>query len=156
MVQGDRKPGGGLPSRAAHGGGAREPFAEVRHPCARDAAIPPDADDAAERPHESGAHYRENGRDDARCARGPAGQPHERRGAKVAGRHLTREAPMKFLNGFKTIIGTFGLVIVTIAHEAPQLIPEKFQAALAGASAVLVALGLVHKLEKTNDAQKKV
>lgn len=60
---------------------------------------------------------------------------------------------MKFLNGFKSIIGGVGLLVVAL-NEQSHLLPETWRPYVAGASALLLALGLVHKAEKKIEAKK--
>jgi hypothetical protein len=56
---------------------------------------------------------------------------------------------MRFLNGFKTILGAAGLAIVALSRaEVLVLLPVPVQPYIAGASALLLALGIVHKVEK--------
>lgn len=63
---------------------------------------------------------------------------------------------MKFLNGFKTVIGLIGLGLVAISQsDAMVLIPPPAQPYVAGAAALLTALGLVHKIEKKKAEQEQ-
>ncbi len=62
----------------------------------------------------------------------------------------------RFLNGFKTVLGTLGLAVVYLSdHSTIVLLPENWRPYIAGASAVLTALGLVHKVEKKAEADKE-
>ena len=54
---------------------------------------------------------------------------------------------MKFLNGFKTVLGAVGLAVVAL-NDVVHVLPENWRAPIAAASAVLTALGVVHKVEK--------
>lgn len=58
---------------------------------------------------------------------------------------------MRFLNGFKTILGGLGLVVVAL-NDSVHALPDNWRPYIAGASAVLTALGLIHKVEKHTDA----
>lgn len=62
---------------------------------------------------------------------------------------------MRFLNGFKTALGALGLAVYYINDNLIHLIPEPWPAYVAGASAVLTTLGVVHKVEKVR-AEKVV
>ncbi len=59
---------------------------------------------------------------------------------------------MKFLNGFKTILGAAGMVLTFVA---PKIVPAFSDAAphainiAQGAFGLLLALGIIHKSEKT-------
>lgn len=63
------------------------------------------------------------------------------------------EQGMKFLNGFKTILGAVGLVVSiavpslssTVAEAAPHAVNIA-----QGAFGLLVLLGVIHKAEKSN------
>lgn len=61
---------------------------------------------------------------------------------------------MKFLNGFKTIIGLAGVVVSTVV---PSLVPVVNEIApqlvgiAQGVFGVLATLGVVHKVEKINE-----
>lgn len=54
---------------------------------------------------------------------------------------------MKFLDGFKTVLGAVGLVVVAL-NDSIHLLPETWRPYVAGASVVLTALGVAHKVEK--------
>lgn len=61
---------------------------------------------------------------------------------------------MKFLNGFKTLIGALGLAVsVVLPNVAPGIVDtvghSVFQVA-DGVFGALVALGVIHKAEKLN------
>lgn len=62
---------------------------------------------------------------------------------------------MKFLNGFKTILGTIGTIVsVLVPSVRPDLITgigDHVVGIVQGASALLLALGLIHKAEKANN-----
>lgn len=71
---------------------------------------------------------------------------------------------MKFLDGYKTILGIIGTVLTVVlpalgknADFVPALISNlqaigaNIPAIAAGASALLMALGIIHKVEKTKD-----
>ena len=60
---------------------------------------------------------------------------------------------MKFLNGFKTIIGSVGVLVVALNDQA-HLLPESWRPWVGGASAILLALGVVHKAEKVVEAKR--
>ena len=61
---------------------------------------------------------------------------------------------MRFLNGLKTALGAVGLGLVALSDaHVLELLPGAWRPYIAGASAVLVALGLVHKAEKRADAR---
>lgn len=63
---------------------------------------------------------------------------------------------MKFLNGFKTVLG---IVITVVATVAPTIAPtiiavgDHVQGIAQGVGGVLVALGLIHKREKAKAAE---
>jgi len=60
---------------------------------------------------------------------------------------------MKFLNGFKTIIGLAGTVVSVLAPKFAPALNEAAPHAIAVAQGVfglLLALGLIHKVEKRN------
>ena len=63
---------------------------------------------------------------------------------------------MKFLDGFKTIIGLVGTALaIVVPHVAPQVqesIPHVIGIAQ-GAFGLLTVLGVIHKVEKANDGQ---
>lgn len=62
---------------------------------------------------------------------------------------------MKFLNGFKTIIGAVGLAVVALADASViVLVPEKARPYITGAAAMLTALGLIHKKEKADEKKE--
>lgn len=61
----------------------------------------------------------------------------------------------RFLNGFKTALGVLGLAVVALAdHSTIVLLPTTWRPYVVGASAILTALGLAHKVEKKVDAEK--
>lgn len=56
---------------------------------------------------------------------------------------------MRFLNGFKSILGAAGLALVALSDSnVLAVLPESVRPYIAGASAVMLALGLAHKVEK--------
>jgi hypothetical protein len=59
---------------------------------------------------------------------------------------------MKWLNGLKTALGTVGLAVVAL-NDVVHVLPEAWRPYIAGASAVLTALGLAHKVEKRRERQ---
>lgn len=61
---------------------------------------------------------------------------------------------MKFLDGFKTALGTLGLALVVLSDATTiQIFPLKWQPYITGAAGLLLALGLVHKVEKAQTAR---
>jgi hypothetical protein len=54
---------------------------------------------------------------------------------------------MRFLNGFKTVLGAAGLAVVAL-NDVVHVLPASWRPFVAGGAAVLTALGLVHKAEK--------
>jgi hypothetical protein len=61
---------------------------------------------------------------------------------------------VRFLNGLKTALGAVGLAVVALSDaHVLELLPAPWRPFVAGASAVLVALGVVHKVEKAADAR---
>lgn len=63
---------------------------------------------------------------------------------------------MKFLNGFKTLIGVAGLVASTVAPKllpAVQAIGEHGLGIIQGAAGILAVLGFAHKAEKRAAAE---
>ena len=64
---------------------------------------------------------------------------------------------MKFLNGFKTILGALGLVLTVAAPKvAPELIGTTINQVhdiALGVFGLLTTLGIVHKVEKAKDAE---
>jgi hypothetical protein len=56
---------------------------------------------------------------------------------------------MKFLNGFKTILGGAGTVVAFLSQaQVLPILPPKVQPYVMGAANVLLALGVIHKYEK--------
>lgn len=60
---------------------------------------------------------------------------------------------MKVLNGFKTLLGAVGLVVVAL-NDSVHLLPEAWRPYITGAAVVLTALGIAHKVEKRAQAQE--
>lgn len=62
---------------------------------------------------------------------------------------------MKFLDGFKTVLGAVGVVVSVVAPKvAPALIVgaiESINNMAVGAFSLLTILGIVHKVEKSQD-----
>lgn len=65
---------------------------------------------------------------------------------------------MKFLNGFKTLIGVLGTVATVLLPKiAPGVVQAVGDAAVnvaTGIFGLLGALGIIHKVEKSSDAAK--
>lgn len=60
---------------------------------------------------------------------------------------------MKFLNGFKTVLGLAGTVVTVLAPKFAPTLNEAAPHAVAvaqGAFGLLLALGVIHKAEKAN------
>lgn len=64
---------------------------------------------------------------------------------------------MRFLDGFKTIIGAVGMVVVTVFPKvAPAVVTGAVEAVTTiatGAFGLLTVLGVIHKVEKAKDAE---
>lgn len=59
---------------------------------------------------------------------------------------------MRFLDGFKTVIGVVGLFVVALSDASVlPLLPERSRPYVTGAAATFLALGLMHKAEKARD-----
>lgn len=63
---------------------------------------------------------------------------------------------MRFLDGFKTVLGAIGVVVTVVA---PKIGPELVEGALGavnlmatGAFSLLTVLGIIHKVEKATAA----
>ncbi|GMV11575.1 MAG: hypothetical protein AMXMBFR55_33090 [Gemmatimonadota bacterium] len=59
---------------------------------------------------------------------------------------------MRFLNGFKTALGGLGL-LVTALNDSLHVLPDTWRPYVVGASAVLTALGVIHKAEKRQESK---
>lgn len=62
---------------------------------------------------------------------------------------------MRFLNGFKTVVGALGLAVVAL-NDVVHVLPANWRPYIVGASAVLTALGVIHKAEKKRDEAQPV